>query len=619
MEIAWAADTAYPAILDPLWSSTATMIDAVQKFTATTLSDGTILVAGGLTSTGSTANTEIFDPVSQTWSTASGLRVARHNHTATSLIIRTTDRTGLVLVAGGDSFDGTSRTFPTQTELYDPATGVWTLTTGSLAFPRSNHTTTELPSGMVIAAGGQAGSPPTETGTCEIFNPRTDVWSSTASLAQARFGHTATLIPVAASPVQLLIIGGMKRDGRALATTEVFDPDTRVWRSGLPLATARSFHAATLLYNGRLLVAGGVDYTATPPVYPVAAERLDPAATSWLSAGTLSQGRAALITLQLSNSGVLAAGGFNGSGSDIDVNAVDLYDSSTDSWTTSARMSVGRSFFAANALNDGSVLASGGRSDQVATSTSERFTLGRDGDPCASNIECGSTRCTSGACTCPSGQVYCQALNKCIPTGGCCTANDCTTPFDTCHVTAGASCGDGICSYPILSCPGQACSGGVCVSAPLSLTITSSAAQYGLDPNMFINGRVSFSATLTNVSTMPISVSLYDSSNIGILTLTGGDVALLPNIRPVEIEEDPLVVAAAALSNILAGQSRQFQISALTTISTQGSDYSMSTFLPNGVGTYRVVMSYQYNGPDNGFQNVFHGVLTSNEVSFNAQ
>ncbi len=136
---------------------------------------------------------------------------------------------------------------------------------------------------------------------------------------------------------------------------------------------------------------------------------------------------------------------------------------------------------------------------------------------------------------------------------------------------------------------------------------------------MFNNGQVKFTATLTNISTVPIAVSLYDRGNIRVLTLTGSDVALLPDLRPVLPAEDPLVLAASAQINIPPGQSRQFTITALVTISTQGSDYSMGTFVPNGVGTYRVTLSYQYNGPDNGFQNVFHGVLTSNEASFNVQ
>jgi len=64
-------------------------------YTATALPDGTVLVAGGLGNTGVLASAEVYDPVSDTWSSAGSLATGRYLHTATAL------PDGTVLVAGG--------------------------------------------------------------------------------------------------------------------------------------------------------------------------------------------------------------------------------------------------------------------------------------------------------------------------------------------------------------------------------------------------------------------------------------------------------------------------------------------------------------------------------------
>jgi len=52
-------------------------------------------------------------------------------------------------------------------ELYDPATGSWSVT-GSMNDPRLGFTLTLLPDGQVLAAGGDGG-----TSTAELYVPPT--------------------------------------------------------------------------------------------------------------------------------------------------------------------------------------------------------------------------------------------------------------------------------------------------------------------------------------------------------------------------------------------------------------------------------------------------------------
>jgi N-acetylneuraminic acid mutarotase len=101
--------------------------------------------------------------------------------------------------------------------------------------------------------------------SAELYDPAANggigAWSTTGSLATARFGHTATLLlsgkvlVVAGGPDNLLSIGS------ALASAELYDPAASggagAWSTTGNLLAARIFHTATLLPNGKVLVVGG--------------------------------------------------------------------------------------------------------------------------------------------------------------------------------------------------------------------------------------------------------------------------------------------------------------------------------------------------------------------------
>jgi WD40 repeat protein len=138
------------------FKETGSLITGRREHTATLLSNGKVLVAGGYNSTsGALASAEVYDPASGTWSSTGSLVSARWTHTATLL------RNGKVLVAGGSGVNGV---LLTSAELYDPATGTWT-TTGSLVVGRSYQTATLLPSGKVLVVGGYDSTSFTGSGT----------------------------------------------------------------------------------------------------------------------------------------------------------------------------------------------------------------------------------------------------------------------------------------------------------------------------------------------------------------------------------------------------------------------------------------------------------------------
>jgi N-acetylneuraminic acid mutarotase len=131
-------------------------------------------------------------------------------HTATLL------QNGQVLVAGGDSF-GTA-------ELYNPATGTWTVT-GSMNIARAGYTATLLGNGKVLAAGGSYGVYPVDhtLRSAELYDRATGAWTMTGSMNTSREFHTATLLPNG----QVLVAGGESGSGRTftlVTSAELYTP-----------------------------------------------------------------------------------------------------------------------------------------------------------------------------------------------------------------------------------------------------------------------------------------------------------------------------------------------------------------------------------------------------------
>ena len=136
----------------------------------------------------------------------------------------------------------------------------WT-PTGSMATARYGHTATVLPSGQVLVVGGQDSSGLLDS--AELYDPAMGTWSSTASLGTGRFIHTATLL----GSGQVLVAGGAYSSNMndTLATVELYDPATGTWSPASHMLNHRGSHSATLLPSGQVLVAGG-DNGSWPPL-----------------------------------------------------------------------------------------------------------------------------------------------------------------------------------------------------------------------------------------------------------------------------------------------------------------------------------------------------------------
>jgi N-acetylneuraminic acid mutarotase len=292
------------------WTPTQPMTAGRCYHTATLVDDGTgrVFVTGGLrNSTTILASTEYYDPRTNSWTSDSrdNLRNARAYHAAVLL------NRGDVLVTGGTDGSGRYLTSAEQYRVDTPLTP-WN-PVGDLKVARAYHTASILPTGRVLLVGGvTTGGIETDTAEfCSNFVYCTWV-RATADLVVARAQHTATVL----GNGDVLLTGGFNRgvatgssevydntlfertlndlpatrarhtalfllDGRVLAvggvtgvrtpldTVDIYNPDTRRWTRGeinTLMATPRGGHGAALLFNGNVLVAGGVSNgnSATP-------------------------------------------------------------------------------------------------------------------------------------------------------------------------------------------------------------------------------------------------------------------------------------------------------------------------------------------------------------------
>ncbi|HEX2569156.1 MAG TPA: kelch repeat-containing protein [Polyangia bacterium] len=227
----------------------------------------------------------------------------------------------------------------------------------ALSTGHSAHTTTSLPDGRVLIAGGVS-QPFVDyarpvTAAAELFDPRTGQVTRTGDLGKARALHTATLL----DDGRVLIAGGEQEGTASLDAIEVYDVTSGAFSAAGAMTTPRQGHSATLLRDGRILIAGG--YDGVHQRYPNGAELYDPKTGTSTSTGQLNAARQLHTATLLADGRVLVTGGVtNYTGA---LSSAEIYDPQTGRFTlVPGGLRAPRFFHNAVALEGGRVLVTGG-------------------------------------------------------------------------------------------------------------------------------------------------------------------------------------------------------------------------------------------------------------------
>lgn len=228
-----------------------------------------------------------------------------------------------------------------------------------MTVPRAAHSATALGDGRVLIVGGctldscEMGD---DGATAELFDPVTDAFSPAGRMETERVSHSATLLPDG----RVLIAGGF--DGtRRLASAELYDPTVHAFTLTGDTTTARGEHAAAVVPDGRVLVVGGNrgdgDVLAS-------AELFDPTTGTFTATGEMSVVRHKHAAVSLPDGRVLVVGGSDARDGGGRYASTELYDPANGTFETTASMTDARYKLAGAVITlaDTTVLIAGGGS-----------------------------------------------------------------------------------------------------------------------------------------------------------------------------------------------------------------------------------------------------------------
>jgi len=413
---------AAPLVVDPGWSSTASMATARAQHASLLLPDGGLLVAGGNNIGGFVTSAERFDPETGAWAFAGSLGIqgnvaagvmlptgrafvmvdgsptARIQDAATNTWSATGAMSALrsqptvtllpsgkVLIAGGSDLN--------TAELYDAATNTFTVT-GSMSVARRAHSAALLRDGRVLVASGSSSAG--EVPAAELYDPASGTWAPAEPPLVPRHSATATLLPDG----RVLFAGGLTSAGGVTNHAELYNPVDNTWTVTGALTYPRNGHTATLLPNGKVLVQGGSDAASDPQ--PVS-ELYDPAMGTWAAAGSMAVARENGSATLLTTGQVVVTGGSRSNPSQTFFADTELYEASSDRWAPAANLVQGRGSSASVLLPSGQVLTAGGRDGGGVLGTAERYTRSSNAWAPAASLATARERATLSLL--PSGRV----------------------------------------------------------------------------------------------------------------------------------------------------------------------------------------------------------------------
>lgn len=289
---------------------------------AVPLADGRVLIAGGVDATGAAlASAEIYDPATNAFTPTGAMSVARAGHAGALL------GNGRVMVVGGTTTfsDPIAALANAQSsaETYNPATGTWSAAPAMNA-RRLAPSLDALKDGRALVSGGFQVNvvlgfpiPVGSVATCQVFSTATNAWAAAASMPTDRAVHS--LNTVLLGDGRLLVTGGARSGPdltQAAATDrcDLYDPAANAWTPLPSLPSARTGHSASLLPDGRVVLAGGAQGTLTAPVAIGAVDVYLPGPRTFQARPALQTTRSGHAAFVTPDGLLVLAGGAGGAG-----------------------------------------------------------------------------------------------------------------------------------------------------------------------------------------------------------------------------------------------------------------------------------------------------------------
>jgi hypothetical protein len=280
------------------------------------------------------------------------MQIARASHSSTLL------PDGKVLIAGGFGGSGTESNPYRSTEIYDPRTGSFQ-PAGDMSIGRTGHTATLLKNRKLLIAGGWTGRYNVRR-SAELYDAATGVFTPTGDMVIERAGNMAAMLPDG----RVLVAGGEDRSENALSSAEIYDPSTGKFTRTGDMTEPRGEATATALRNGKvLIVGGGSGHYPSQNVYR-GAELYDPATGKFTQTGQMTVGRHKHAAVLLASGKVLVVGGSDNRDWHGEYSSAEIYDPATGAFSVTGSMSTSRFKlpYAAVLLPNGTVLVAGGGS-----------------------------------------------------------------------------------------------------------------------------------------------------------------------------------------------------------------------------------------------------------------
>ena len=336
----------------------------------------------------------------QGWQLVEPMPIARTNHAAATV-------GGRWYVAGGALPAGGGEDFPSEVDVYDPASGHWTvlgqlargrqlivavadsshgrilfsggslpagsggplaLPTCDLALPGGIASAPSLSGSRFMGAGSFAagkfvvsggwGAATTLREDAEMWDGTSSAWTAAGTMpAGTRAGHTMTTLK---NGREVLVVGGGLPD-QSMREVDLLDATSGTWTPAPPLKVSRARHEALLLDDGRVLVVGGGTYVGSASGALIYAELFNPTARVWKSAASMGDPRLGFDMVLLPDGRVLVAGGSNSTTAAAygALSSAEVYDPVADTWTLLPAMHDRRYWPTLAVLSDGVYVAGG--------------------------------------------------------------------------------------------------------------------------------------------------------------------------------------------------------------------------------------------------------------------